>query len=63
MNLILLTEDDFEAGGGVLSFVAKYFERIGDQATNVCEQIVYMIDAQVIKHAGVSPDGSNEPSE
>ena len=44
-----------------LSFVAKYFERIGDQATNVCEQIVYMIDAQVIKHAGILPDGSHEP--
>ncbi len=31
-------------------FVAKYFERIGDQATNVCEQIVYMSEARVIKH-------------
>jgi len=33
-----------------LTFVAKYFERIGDQATNICEQIVYMNDATVIKH-------------
>lgn len=31
-------------------FVAKYFERIGDQATNVCEQIIYMAEARVIKH-------------
>ena len=31
-------------------FVAKYFERIGDQATNVCEQVVYMNEARVIKH-------------
>ncbi len=31
-------------------FVAKYFERIGDQATNICEQIVYMSEARVIKH-------------
>ena len=45
-----------------LTFVAKYFERIGDQATNVCEQIVYMIEAQVIKHAGTLPDGNQEPS-
>ena len=33
-----------------LTFVAKYFERIGDQSTNICEQIVYMTEARVIKH-------------
>ena len=36
-----------------LTFVAKYFERIGDQATNICEQVVYMTEARVIKHAGI----------
>jgi phosphate transport system protein len=36
-----------------LTFVAKYFERIGDQATNICEQVVFMADAQVIKHTGM----------
>lgn len=35
-----------------LTFIAKYFERIGDQATNICEQVVFMADAEVIKHAG-----------
>lgn len=39
-----------------LTFVAKYFERIGDQATNICEQIVYMTEARVIKHTGRLPD-------
>jgi phosphate transport system protein len=33
-----------------MMFVAKCFERIGDQATNICEQIVYMTEARVIKH-------------
>jgi phosphate transport system protein len=46
-----------------LTFVAKYFERIGDQATNVCEQIVYMTEAQVIKHAHASQERGQEPAE
>lgn len=33
-----------------MTFVAKYFERIGDQATNICEQVVFMSEARVIKH-------------
>lgn len=44
-----------------LTFVAKYFERIGDQATNVCEQVVFMAEARVIKHGGEQPQtGSSE---
>jgi phosphate transport system protein len=39
-----------------LTFVAKYFERIGDQATNICEQVVYMAEARVIKHAGIGQE-------
>jgi phosphate transport system protein len=44
-----------------LTFVAKYFERIGDQATNICEQVVYMTEARVIKHARLT--GEEEPGE
>jgi phosphate transport system protein len=34
-----------------LTFIAKYFERIADQATNICEMIVFMTEARVIKHS------------
>lgn len=40
-----------------LTFVAKYFERIGDQATNICEQVIYMSDARVIKHGRLRGGG------
>lgn len=33
-----------------LSFVTKYFERIGDMAKNVCEEVVFMASGEVIKH-------------
>jgi phosphate transport system protein len=33
-----------------LLLVAKHLERIGDYVTDICEQIVYMKEAKVIKH-------------
>jgi phosphate transport system protein len=43
-----------------LAFVAKYFERIGDQATNICEQVVFMAEGEVIKHPGLEREGDDE---
>jgi phosphate transport system protein len=37
-----------------LLLVAKHLERIGDYVTDICEQVVYMKEAKVIKHQRVS---------
>ena len=39
-----------------LTFLAKYFERIGDQATNMAEQVIYMAEGKVVKHPTISRD-------
>ena len=39
-----------------LTFVAKYFERIGDQSTNICEQVIFMTEAKVVKHTVFDDD-------
>jgi len=35
-----------------LTFVNKYFERMADGATNICEMVVYLVEGKIIKHAG-----------
>lgn len=39
-----------------LTFVGKYFERIADSATNICEQVVYLAEGKVIKHSHESDE-------
>jgi phosphate transport system protein len=43
-----------------LTFVGKYFERIADGATNICEQVVYLVEGKMIKHADSLDAGGPE---
>jgi phosphate transport system protein len=46
-----MSRDPAVAGAAArLLLVAKHLERIGDYVTDICEQIVYLKDALVIKH-------------
>jgi phosphate transport system protein len=54
--LSYMMEDPRAVGRGLRSLmVAKYIERIGDGATNVCEEIVYLVEGRVIRHGGMHP--------
>lgn len=33
-----------------LTFLGKYFERMADGATNICEMVVYLVEGKMIKH-------------
>ena len=37
-----------------LTFVGKYFERMADSATNICETVVFLVEGKVIKHKNES---------
>lgn len=34
-----------------LTFIGKYFERMADSATNICEMVVFLAEGKVIKHS------------
>lgn len=38
-----------------LTFIGKYFERMADGATNICEMVVFLVEGKMIKHA--APEG------
>ena len=50
-----MTEDrSFVIQGVHFTVIAHNLERVADQATNICEDVVYMVEGRVIKHKSLS---------
>jgi phosphate transport system protein len=50
---IMIDDPETIRSAARLLFVAKHIERIGDYVTDICELVVYMAEAEVIKHSKV----------
>jgi phosphate transport system protein len=37
-----------------LTFIGKYFERMADGATNICEMVVYLVEGNMIRHSDLA---------
>lgn len=48
----MLREPSFVECGIHLQSVAKFLERIGDHATNLAEQVIFMVRAKDVRHTG-----------
>jgi len=50
---VLMKNDPANVDAGLkLTFIAKYLERMADHATNVAEQVVFMVKGLDIRHSG-----------
>ena len=46
---IMNTDSKFVNQGVNLLFIGRYFERIGDHTTNICEKIIYAINGEMVE--------------
>jgi phosphate transport system protein len=49
--MAIMTRDPSTVARAVkITYISKYLERMGDHATNIAEDIIYMVDGKIIRH-------------
>jgi phosphate transport system protein len=54
------TEDDIDCLLRLIS-IARNLERIGDHATNVAEDVIYLVDGEIVRHNAANAAGGSQP--
>jgi phosphate transport system protein len=58
--LRIMLEDPAAAEAYMLAvWVARALERVGDHATNIAEDVIYMLDGEIVRHATKQPAGGS----
>jgi len=37
-----------------VTYVSKYIERIGDHATNIAEEVIYLLEGEIVRHKDIN---------
>ena len=58
-----MLEDPRHIGGGLeILLISQHLERIADLATNIAEDVVFMVQGITVRHAG-APEPASPPEE
>ncbi len=55
MIKIMMSERRMTRGGMEIILAGRHFERMGDEAVNICEEVVFMVEGTIIRHQPESP--------
>lgn len=50
----MMGQDRINRRGVEIILAARHLERVGDEATNVCEEVVYLVEGKVVRHGGIN---------
>lgn len=61
--LTYMLQDPSKIEGALeLILISRHLERIGDHATNIAEDVIFLVSAKDVRHSGARPDFSTDDS-